>query len=206
MKTIKVITTVGTSLVENAKKGKYLNQVDDEYGCIKKAEYFQSWKSYFDNGTIGTVKVAIRPFFENNYADISAEIKSLVLIQQEQNCKLEVYLICTDTILSVVAADMIKEFFEGKDGQGGYDPNKEKFVIKFEHNEKFIMENDIARFISYDCDVFNVTAGDRQWAVQCAIKNAKNTICLSERQLTQFVSNSTSHYSNGCWDSWYDWS
>lgn len=134
MKTIKVITTVGTSLIENAKKGHYLKQVDDEYSNIKKAEYYQSWKSYFENGTIDTVKEAIRPFFEKNYADISAEIKSLVLIQAQEKCKLEVYLICTDTILSVVAADMIKEYF-------ATEKYKANFEIRFEHNEAFIIKD-----------------------------------------------------------------
>jgi len=206
MKTIKVITTVGVSLIQNANNPKKGGDGVDYYDDLKVCSYYEMHEHSSTKKKISRAKASIQKFIDKkNGSSISAEIKSLVLIQAQEKCKLEVYLICTDTILSVVAADMIKEFFEGNIEKNikGYDPEKTNFEIRFEHNEEFIMANDTPSFIKCTCNIFNVTGGDKQWAVQCALKNA-NTVCLSERQMTAFVE--TSYGATGCWDGWYDWS
>lgn len=165
MKTI--ITTVGTSLFENYlqskslfdKKGKRANPVkkhnekeitkaiDTIKKEAKKAECINGYKKIDDirevlrkNWLDGITKDQNNDwdFKEglNEYA--SAEIESIIEIQKEVNQKVKVYLICTDTVLSVLAAELIKEFFNGEDfGKTEY-PNID---VTFEQTEKYIAED-----------------------------------------------------------------
>ncbi len=132
-----VITTVGTSVFSNGIRGEKIDANRVNETLTKNTSYYTCFDDDFYKGEMKTLKNETILFFQaKNYSiDISAEIKSLVLIQAQENCKLEVYLICTDTILSVVAADMIKEYFRK------IDANEEKFVIRFEHDEEFIIRD-----------------------------------------------------------------
>ncbi len=131
----KIITTVGTSLLDKAKR--YHNNQLSNYDEVKSLSFYENWNQNLgEYGAITDLKNQIRTYIQsgNDGIDASAEIKSLVKIQEQENCKLEVYLICTDTILSVVAAEMIVEWFRG------YDEKKENFEIKFEHTEECIIK------------------------------------------------------------------
>lgn len=131
-----VITTVGTSLFENymSSEVKILFRNEDE----KHEDISQALKilrdrnaSEFENDNIQTAIAKIKPFIENlwlkgisknqkgwyfpeeettlnEYA--SAEIESILKIQEEQNVFTSVYLLATDTVLSRLAAKMLAEF------------------------------------------------------------------------------------------------
>lgn len=114
---VTVITTVGTSLFENFLKQN--NSIENNYQILKEKS-FSEWN---DNiRAINPIKNNVRNFVTNN-ADASAEIKSLLKIKNEYDLKdkqpkelreiFEVHLICTDTILSKLAATIIKENLGG---------------------------------------------------------------------------------------------
>lgn len=142
MKTIKVVTTVGTSLIENANNDKKEPKVNvkhynDPIIFGKKTTYYKNWT---DDKTFQIKVIAIKSSLTTYFAkyekiEVSAEIKSLIKIQNAQKAKLKVYLICTDTILSPICADMIKEWFNK------YDPNEKEFEIIFEHTEEHIIKD-----------------------------------------------------------------
>lgn len=107
---LKVITTVGTSIFSNYNekhphdklKIELLDRKYSEDEAVinrKKKEKIQKWIER-----------------EPDKASISAEIKSLTKLQQERKEKLEVYLITTDTNSSYLAAEIVKEYFENKEG------------------------------------------------------------------------------------------
>ncbi|MBP7139351.1 MAG: hypothetical protein KBA47_00260 [Caldisericia bacterium] len=140
---IKVITTVGTSLLENYKKISGKNDSDligsiysfdkdfhtnnnpddlDESDLNKlieniKNQFFQGYKK--EDGEFKSQKDTINE-------DASAEIKSIIEIQKEVGEKIQVHLIASDTIASEKCAELIKDFFEEV-----YDKNKGKFSVCF---------------------------------------------------------------------------
>lgn len=132
MKTIRAITTVGTSMFTNYMDSK----VEDSFECNNEehesiSDLFEELDSMnyeqYDDETncINRMKNILNNYWikgiskcegewefktdEYNF-DASAEIKSLNLIQQKyKESNLIVELICTDTILSKVSAELIKE-------------------------------------------------------------------------------------------------
>jgi putative CRISPR-associated protein (TIGR02619 family) len=113
----KVIALVGTSIFE-----KYLKEKEngnDVYNNLKDKTFveFKEWEEdarEFQN--------SIKEWAKER-TDASAEIKSLLKIKEElKQDKLPVYLLATDTILSPLAAEIIKEWFK----------DKEDFEIYFE--------------------------------------------------------------------------
>jgi len=128
---MKVITLVGTSLFENFfDKSKESKGVRQRYEEVKKAnssfENFTSWEKRLDR-----FKQKIEEWAKDAQ-NSSAEIKSLLKIKEELNQdRLSVYLLATDTILSPLAAEIIKEWFEGKEGfEVHFEKGYEKDVIK----------------------------------------------------------------------------
>lgn len=118
---LKVITTVGISIFSNYWKKENIDELGDKYQSItdlydrldtntKQAnDYSDSrWKS-----TIRNIKERILliwlPFAQEKAC---AEIQSLYKIAEEEKQDLEVYLIATDTVLSIVACELIKEWFD----------------------------------------------------------------------------------------------
>lgn len=100
---VKVITTVGTSLFENFLKRNNSIKTNCE---ILKDKSFSEWKNYVRE--IDSIKNNVRSFIAGS-TDASAEIKSLFKIREVTNQPVEVSFICSDTVLSKLAADIIKE-------------------------------------------------------------------------------------------------
>lgn len=122
-----VITSVGTSLFTN-----YMDKdirrildttenIEEEFGYLKNkdsSEYLNNRyyikkikKVLTNNWIVGIHKIDNEWTVEKEISncDASAEIKSLIKIQKECNTKINVELICTDTILSMLSAEIIKE-------------------------------------------------------------------------------------------------
>jgi hypothetical protein len=130
---MKLVTTVGTSLFENYLDDKKYKSQDRNQDCvdiykqIRDAEpSFDKWKDYH--------KKDILPFKKNwkssEQSDASAEIASILKILEESEVKsAEIYLLATDTVLSVLACELIKEWFSNKN------PSSKISAIKFERPE-----------------------------------------------------------------------
>lgn len=103
---IKLITTVGTSIFDNYLKVKediktYYDNVKDK-GCDEYGDHLNK---------IETIKKAVISLYKDKHSmDISAEIKSVNKIKEYLKEDVDVYLIATDTIVSRIAADIIKDF------------------------------------------------------------------------------------------------
>lgn len=117
-----IITTVGASIFENflVKFGGNDDVFSEPYNELKKAStaYF-CWQE--------KEKYDIRPIRDRlekkkyyQYEDLSAEVASILSIQKELKEEVNVHLLATDTILSVLAAELIKDWF-------GYEENKGKY-------------------------------------------------------------------------------
>lgn len=106
---LKVLTTVGTSLfinylkVNTALANTYKN-ISDKPFC--------DWSKYI--GLIEKFKGALPEFIAEN-RNASAEIKSLLAMQNEKKESIEVYLLCTDTIVSNLAAELLKMHLENSE-------------------------------------------------------------------------------------------
>ena len=104
---VKVITTVGTSIFENfLEKGN--NSIKDKYNDLKEAPYSE-WDTYKDE--INMIKSEVEYFAssdENAFAEITTLRKVVELLEDENNFK--VFLITTDTVLSVLSAQLINEY------------------------------------------------------------------------------------------------
>jgi CRISPR/Cas system-associated protein Csm6 len=112
----KIITTVGTSVFENFfNKDENKEHINlNDYKHLKDNDY--TYSEWNNNNRICKVRMSISIQDEN----ASAEIRSIVEIcKQEPDSEFEVHLIATDTILSVLAAELICEWFNRTD-------NKEK--------------------------------------------------------------------------------
>jgi putative CRISPR-associated protein (TIGR02619 family) len=108
-----IITTVGTSIFTNIFKNGGHNTIQDKYDLLKD-EPFSKWGDYAEkhieskNGLRTRVSAEISKINQN----ASAEIKSLIKIGEVEKQDLTVYLLATDTILSVLACQLIKEWFD----------------------------------------------------------------------------------------------
>jgi len=103
-----VITTVGTSLFENYLKT--TNRNKDIISDLKDKSF--SEKEHYPEEII-SLKKDIKSFMVGNNRS-SAEIKSLSKIIEIYKEQIDVYFICSDTILSYLAAEIIKENFLDK--------------------------------------------------------------------------------------------
>jgi len=102
----KVITTVGTSLFDNFRA--HSNAIDIHYDVIKDKPTSE-WNNI--GGRIQKVGTALTSWAKGD-ANASAEIKSIVKIQEMLKDNLEVYLLATDTVVSRFAAEIIKDWFK----------------------------------------------------------------------------------------------
>lgn len=123
----RVITTVGTSLFSNSEKN-VMNLDNIDYN-----------ETLFENENVDKVAKKIRElekvvleWIKTRDNNTSAEISSLIQIHEQIKEPVEAHLICSYTILSRIAAEVIQKFFEEH-----YDKDKKKFV-KF---EIYIVEN-----------------------------------------------------------------
>ncbi|MCR6544719.1 hypothetical protein [Dehalobacterium formicoaceticum] len=107
----KVITPVGTSIFKNYEEESNKLKITLQ---VLKGEKAENWDKLL--GTrITPVQNELISWAEDN-KDASAEIKSLWKIYEQVNEDLEVYLICTETILSRLAADIITQYFNNRPG------------------------------------------------------------------------------------------
>jgi len=114
---MKIITTVGLSLFVNAKKKVTIN--DKNLNLTYKKEYFNDTvciepqlNEYIQRE--GKKRRAIAKWAKKTGSNASAEIASILKIQEEgkKDTQLDIYLICTETVSSRLAAEYIKEYFE----------------------------------------------------------------------------------------------
>lgn len=106
----KVITTVGTSIFTN-----YLQEHDDikeHYSYIEKKRH-REWDACKDR--LKQIKKPVTEWACQN-RDASAEIKSLIKLYEMEKDNLDVYLLATDTVVSRLAAEIIKDVFDGSEG------------------------------------------------------------------------------------------
>lgn len=116
---MKIITSVGTSIFENCLNCLNNNNILGQLHSLK-TEPFGNWKKH-SNKIICIKKKVTEAVSEENYKRgyPSAEIKSLIKIKEQyenkcKNKKITVYLIAADSIAAVMAAELIKEYFEKK--------------------------------------------------------------------------------------------
>lgn len=101
----KVITTVGTSIIDN-----YLREKEDIFTHYKalKDKPHKEWDSQQER--ISPIKSSILSWSKKQ-KEASAEIKSLVKIREYIKDDMEVNLIATDSVISRLAAEIICEWF-----------------------------------------------------------------------------------------------
>lgn len=109
-RSMKIITMVGTSIFTN-----YLEEREDdktfaEY--IKHLEEMPQSKYSDEEKRISMIKKKIEDWIEDKQEseEISSEIKSLIKLKKKYNDQLQVYFLSSDTILSNLAARIIKKF------------------------------------------------------------------------------------------------
>lgn len=153
---MKIITTVGTSILKNWA---------DNTGCkYPKDEMFseQAWKEVIDDG-----RVEIVCGWANGKQNASAEIASIIKIQEELKKKginqIEVHLICTETILSRLAAECIQKWFEKCDSITF--PNAPIVVKDLRVETKIIFEKGLLNLFNEIDEkiVEKDTSGKRKW-------------------------------------------
>jgi len=107
----KVITPVGTSIFENYMKHNG-SGINASYETLKDKS-IDVWDNKMYAAHIEKVRKPVRDWAEKtlrkNEINASAEITSLVKILEEANEGLEVYLIATETIVSRLAAEILKD-------------------------------------------------------------------------------------------------
>ncbi|NLX87350.1 MAG: hypothetical protein GXY97_09435 [Clostridiales bacterium] len=108
----KLITLVGTSLFRN-----YLEENKDikrYWELIKDGKDRDRTKKAWEEfkGDIERIRKPVLEWARNNF-NASAEIKSILSIQNEVKDDLEVYLLATDTLDSILACQVIKEVIDG---------------------------------------------------------------------------------------------
>ena len=133
---INLITTVGTSLFRNYG----IASNDENYKCMGDKPY-ECYQEYLNESK--QVERAIISFYDNKDStdDISAEIKTTKKVKESLNADIDVYLLASDTIISCLAANIIKYFLEKDDIRVHFNP--ELYVIKglqVQNRKKFINE------------------------------------------------------------------
>lgn len=106
----RVITTVGTSIFNN-----YFQEHDDikdHYSYIENKRH-REWDACKDR--LNRVRKPLTDWARQN-RDASAEIKSLIKLYEMEKDNLDVYLLATDTVVSRLAAEIIKDVFTGIEG------------------------------------------------------------------------------------------
>lgn len=116
----KIITTVGTSLFENLRINRIPPSLKDIFSNIGNVQdIFEDFKNSVDD-KLSSIK-------DSDFT-ICAELQSIAKIR-ESNDDIEVYLICTDTILSPLCAEFIAKRLVSNG-----------ISVKFEYNNLHIIE------------------------------------------------------------------
>lgn len=105
----RVITTVGTSIFDNYREES--NKITTHYQALKEKPH-KDWDNQKDR--IKSVRESVLKWSKNN-ENASAEIKSLLKIQESLKDNIEVYLLATDSIISRLSAELIKEWFADRE-------------------------------------------------------------------------------------------
>ncbi|MEZ4955203.1 MAG: CRISPR-associated ring nuclease [Saprospiraceae bacterium] len=154
----RVITTVGTSVFTNYSKEEvkeseefgygqnYDEPIDGKDGVFKKLESVDSPVPDKSKRDFNNIKDIIRRRWLNKYRpNASAEISSLIKIAEDEEDSIEVYLLATETALSVAACELIKEYLESE-----FNEQKERFLAAHfdvnEHMIKGLQVTDIDKF------------------------------------------------------------
>ncbi|MEN3045274.1 MAG: putative CRISPR-associated protein [Candidatus Hydrothermales bacterium] len=108
----KIITMVGTSIFENYLEEKRDNNFANHYNNLKK-EYKRAKEWENERERCERLKNIINSWvsekINSKSENLSAEIKSLIKLKEELKDDFEIYLLCSDTILSKLAGEIIKE-------------------------------------------------------------------------------------------------
>ncbi|GER94327.1 CRISPR-associated protein, APE2256 family [hot springs metagenome] len=116
----KVITTVGTSIFEN-----YLNERNDiltHYKALKD-KHHKDWDNQQDR--INIIRKSIISWSKHRES-ASAELKSLLKIQEYFKDDIDAYLLSTDSITSRLAAEVLREWFiDNKHIKINFDPSND---------------------------------------------------------------------------------
>lgn len=101
-----IITTVGTSIFTNLIEKGGKDDIKEIFDCLKQVE-FAKWDNHEDD--LKALKLSTEKAIENN-RKVSAEVTSILSISNRYE-KVKVHLIASDTILSVLAAELIQYWF-----------------------------------------------------------------------------------------------
>jgi putative CRISPR-associated protein (TIGR02619 family) len=104
----KIITTVGTSLFENYHKKYRDTAFEDLYDFFKNNEISAKELDNQELRKKSLIDKFNSNYFKNNF-DASAEIKSLIKLQEELKEDFDIYLLHSDTALGRLAAEIIKD-------------------------------------------------------------------------------------------------
>lgn len=136
-----IITTVGTSIFENynkSKKGKDSNFTAN-YSKLRDGSYpFSEWAIH--TSRIENLRGIIEKTFDNSNCNTSAEIASILSIakQTKEGEEVKVHLIATDTVLSVLAAELIRDWFKER---------HKNITVSFEHSSQLETQDDSKHII-----------------------------------------------------------
>lgn len=105
-----IITMVGTSLFENyMDMDKKPSKIYREYDHLKNIGY-ELWDDDYVKNCRQQIKNSVLPWANEN-DDAAAEISSLKKFKERLGEDIDVYLLASDTVLSVLAANIIAEYF-----------------------------------------------------------------------------------------------
>lgn len=159
----RVITTVGTSIFYNYNQE--YKDIKEHYDCIEKKGH-REWDACEDR--LNRIRRTITDWaFQNRNA--SAEIKSLIKLQQAEKDQLDVYLLATDTVVSRLAAEIIRDVLNNSEGINViFNANKDVIsglqvedygaFVKIGSHEFIKRINDIAGGYFSDI-IFNISGG-----------------------------------------------
>lgn len=137
----KIITTVGTSLLSNYLENN--SDINNYYKAIKDKSYGE-----YDNENRRVEKIKEKLLSFAKESNSSAELTSIMKLKEKYD-EIEVYLIATDTIESVLICEVLKEVLEKKNITVVFEANKDtirKLQIKDNSDFEIGLKNLIAKF------------------------------------------------------------
>lgn len=154
-----VITTVGTSIFINYAKKK--NDIKSHYKDMKNKSY-KEWNNY--EGERKSVKKSVLDWANGNLETASAETKSLIKISKKYNDALNVYFLTTDTVLSNLAAEIIKEILKESHNKWTININHIEGLDAFSSDGRMINKGyqNLIKYsvgIAYYDFIFNISGG-----------------------------------------------